>query len=221
MQWKTPQENCALLFQVRLVHGRLKGTEKRHLYVSCLTQRVHLVISVVTLTSAGVLCYAGHVCNYYVKVLEWVRGFPAVLRDKHWFLIKRRKSILLPSGDNRQKEPITANRRRLEVGMAEAKMFLPSVYKDSVLMPEELNMFPYEGEVEMLEQADTVDLNGEVHIDMDMLSAWLSVSETSEDLYPCARALARDAMDQQGVDMRVSCFRHCLGAMLSRSFIAD
>ena len=51
-------------------------------YESLLIARVHPVISVVTLTATGMLCYAGHVCNYYVKVLEWLRGLPAVLRDK-------------------------------------------------------------------------------------------------------------------------------------------
>ena len=51
-------------------------------YGSLLIARVHRVISVVTLTATGMLCYAGHVCNYYVKVLEWFRGLPAVLRDK-------------------------------------------------------------------------------------------------------------------------------------------
>ncbi len=56
-------------------------------YESLLIARVHLVISVVTLTATGLLCYAGHVCNYYTKVLEWFRGLPAVLRDKKWFLV--------------------------------------------------------------------------------------------------------------------------------------
>ena len=58
-------------------------------YESLLIARVHSVISVVTLTATGLLCYAGHVCNYYVKVMEWIRGLPAVLRDKKWFLIKK------------------------------------------------------------------------------------------------------------------------------------
>ena len=51
-------------------------------FESLLIARVHPVISVVTLTSTGLLCYAGHVCNYYVKVLEWFKGLPAVLRDE-------------------------------------------------------------------------------------------------------------------------------------------
>ena len=39
-------------------------------YESLLIARVHPVISVVTLIATGLLCYAGHVCNYYVKVLS-------------------------------------------------------------------------------------------------------------------------------------------------------
>ena len=37
---------------------------------SLLTARVHPVISVVTLTTTVLLCYAGYVCNYYVKIME-------------------------------------------------------------------------------------------------------------------------------------------------------
>ena len=62
-------------------------------YESLLIARVHPMMSVVTLMATGLLCYAGHVCNYYVKVLEWYRGLPAVLRDSQSFLIKRRKSL--------------------------------------------------------------------------------------------------------------------------------
>ena len=44
--------------------------------------RVHPVISVVTLLATGMLCFAGHVCNYYAKVFEWFRELPALLRNK-------------------------------------------------------------------------------------------------------------------------------------------
>ena len=37
-------------------------------YESLLVARVHPVMSVITLTATGLLCFAGHVCNYYVKV---------------------------------------------------------------------------------------------------------------------------------------------------------
>ena len=36
-------------------------------YDSLLIARVHPMMFVVTLTAAGLLFYAGHVCNYYVK----------------------------------------------------------------------------------------------------------------------------------------------------------
>ena len=39
-------------------------------YESLLVARVHPVISVVTLLATGMLCFAGHVCNYYQKVFE-------------------------------------------------------------------------------------------------------------------------------------------------------
>ena len=73
-------------------------------YESLLIARVHPVMSVITLTATGLLCYAGHVCNYYVKVMEWMRGLPAVLRDKKWFLIKMRRSIRADTPDTRQKK---------------------------------------------------------------------------------------------------------------------
>jgi hypothetical protein len=90
-------------------------------YEFLLVARVHPVVSVITLTATGLLCYAGHVCNYYVKVLEWFRELPAVLRDKKWFLIKRRRSIGATPGDRSQKKLKTANRRRLEAAFAGAK----------------------------------------------------------------------------------------------------
>ena len=54
-------------------------------YESLLIARVHPVIAVVTLIATGLLCYAGHVCNYYVKALEWFEKLPTSLRDKSLF----------------------------------------------------------------------------------------------------------------------------------------
>lgn len=71
-------------------------------YESSLIARVHPVVSVITLTATGLLCYAGHVCNYYVKVLEWFQELPATLRNKNWFLIKRRRSIGATVGEATQ-----------------------------------------------------------------------------------------------------------------------
>ncbi len=60
-------------------------------------------------------------CNHYVKVLEWSHELPAILRDKKWFLIKRRRSIHASASDTRQKKPTTANRQRLEAAIAEVR----------------------------------------------------------------------------------------------------
>ena len=171
-------------------------------YESLLIARVHPVMSVITLTATGLLCYAGHVCNYYVKVLEWISGLPAVLRDKKWFLIKRRRSIRSSATEKLQKKPTTANRRRLEAGIAEAKRRLPNVYGGSVDLPDELAKFPSDGEQEMLEQQESVDLTGEVHLSQQMFSAWMQLSAVSPLLHPCAVAIMRYAVDQQGLDLR-------------------
>ena len=107
-------------------------------------------MSVVTLTATGLLCYSGHVCNYYVKVMEWFKELPAILRDKKWFLIKRRRSIHATSVDRRQKKPTTANRLRLEAGIAMAMECMKNVYHDSFIAPEHLAQFPWGEEQEML-----------------------------------------------------------------------
>jgi len=129
-------------------------------YESLLIARVHPVISVVTLTATGMLCYAGHVCNYYVKVLEWFRGLPAVLRDKKWFLVKRRRSILATASDTRQKKPTTANRGRLQAAIAAAWDSMPNVYRGSIIVREEMAKSPWDGEQEMLEADERVELGG-------------------------------------------------------------
>ena len=85
------------------------GERHQHLsdltwYESLLIARVHPVMSVITLTSTGLLCYAGHVCNYYVKVMEWMKELPSILKDKKWFLIKRRRSIKEGASNRTQKK---------------------------------------------------------------------------------------------------------------------
>ena len=45
--------------------------------------RVRPVNSVVTLLLTAQLCFAGHVCNYFVKVFWWLRELPNLLRDKN------------------------------------------------------------------------------------------------------------------------------------------
>ena len=51
----------------------------------------------------------------------------------------------------------------------------------------------------MLAHQESVDLDGDVKIDRDAWDAWLSA-----DAYPCATAILRHAVDQQGADMRGS-----------------
>ena len=125
-------------------------------YESLLIARVHPVVSVITLTSTGLLCYAGHVCNYFVKILEWITELPAVLRDKNWFLIKRRRSIGKTQGETAQKKPTTANRRRLEAAIAEARRYMPRIYAGSLPNKMALEKFPVEGEQEMSDVQDDV-----------------------------------------------------------------
>ena len=165
------------------------------------------MMSVVTLTATGLLCYAGHVCNYYVKTLEWFRELPAVLRDKRWFLIKRRQSLRRSSGESVQKKPTTANRLRLEQAIRDAIGHLPNVYRDSIVLPEELSKFPIVGEREMAEQAESLDLTGSVHIPEATFMTWMACGvndggDFDTAAYPCARAIMRYAVDQQGVELR-------------------
>ena len=183
------------------------GERREHLsnltwYESLLLARVHPVISVVTLTATGLLCYSGHVCNYYVKVFEWFRGLPAVLRDKKWFMIKRRRSIHATTVDRRQKKPTTANRQRLEAGIAAAMKYMPKVYRDSVISQEQLTQFPLDEEQEMLEQVESKDLAGEVHMDRTMFEAWAGAGKAHPQQFPCAAVLMQHAADQQHEDFR-------------------
>ena len=84
--------------------------------------------------------------------MEWFRELPALLRNKKWFLVKRRKSIhAYSSGMGQQKKPTTANRTRLENAIREAYEHLPSVYADSQQPPEALAHFPPDAEQEILE----------------------------------------------------------------------
>ena len=150
-------------------------------YESLLIARVHPVISVVTLTATGLLCYAGHVCNYYVKVLEWFRELPASLRhNNNSFQVKRRKSILSTSPDVRQKKPTIANRSRLEAAFAAVRRLMPRVYEDSTVSSSELAKFSWDGETEMLEQTEKVDLSGEVRLDREVFSEWLDFGQRAQ-----------------------------------------
>ena len=111
-------------------------------YESLLIARVHPVISVVTLAATGMFCFADHVCNYYVKIMEWFCGLPAILRDKKWFLIKCRCSNRASVRDMRQKKPTTASRERLEAAIAGVQKRMLRVYGNSVVAREALERFP-------------------------------------------------------------------------------
>ena len=116
-------------------------------YESLLIARVHPVVSVITMTASGMLCFAGHVINYFVKVSEWISELPALLRDKRWFLVKRRKSIRGTGPTHiAHKKPTTANRQRLMAAIAAVKRTMPQVYAGSVVNDAELEKFPADGE---------------------------------------------------------------------------
>jgi endonuclease/exonuclease/phosphatase family metal-dependent hydrolase len=201
-------------------------------YESLLVALVHPVISVVTLMSTGLLCYAGHICNYYLKTFEWFSGLPNVVRDKKYFLVKRRKSIRASDSHTRHKKPTTANRQRLFAAICACQKRMPKVYENTHILQEELAKFPEQGELEMeeapLEQEDKVrehDLKGEVQVDQEMFRVWLQAGEeaaagqSSRDAgavpattqtFPCARALRCYGIDLQG-------FEDLRGAVTSES----
>ena len=170
-------------------------------YEALLIARVHPVMSVITMTATGLLCYAGHVCNYYQKVMEWVTSLPAVLRDKKWFFIKRRKSLSVAASGIRQKKPTTANRHRLEAGIKEALKFLPTVYKYSKISEAELSRFPAHGEQEMLDAEEVVDLKGQVYITQETFGKWFQKG-VDWAKWPCAGTVHRYVVDSQGIDLR-------------------
>ena len=178
-------------------------------YESLLIARVHPVVSAITLTATGLLSYAGHVCNYYVKVMEWVQEFPAVLRDKKWFLVKRRRSILANnSSQGAQKKPTTANRSRLEAAFTVLTKFMPNVYGYSKINEAEMSKFSCDEETEMSDQETHTDLNTDEQMDREFFSAWLDAGarphyadtaasahdtgsgSSHEHAYHCARCIA-------------------------------
>ena len=173
-------------------------------YESLLIARVHPVVSVITMTASGMLCYAGHVINYFVKVNEWISDLPARLRDKRWFLVKRRKSIRASGAAyTTHKKPTTANRQRLMAAIAAVQRYMPKVYEQSVVVDAELEKFPVDGEREMLEQDDApADLKNELRLGPERFSDWLQRGRTAPDVYPCSHALWHKAVNDLSMDMR-------------------
>ena len=159
------------------------------------------------------LCYARHVCNYYVKVFEWFCGLLAVFRDKRWFLVKRRRSMRESPDSMRQKKPTTANRQQLEAAIAVVLESMPHVHKGSEVLPSELAKFPVEGEQDMLEQAESTDLTGDLKIDRELLCAWMTIALSQVPLR-LGDAAIRQGPSGHG-DAGRSHWRRGLGALLS------
>ena len=171
-------------------------------YESLLVARVHPVISVVTLTSTGLLCYAGHVCNYFQKTFEWFSELPSRIGNHSWFMIKRRRSINATASDTTQKKPTTANRHRLEAAFGELFEFMPNVYEGSRVDHDILAEYPAEREQEMLDPIEPDgDLTGEVTVSKEVFCEWLRTGSVS-DACQCAIAVMRYATDLQGSDLR-------------------
>ena len=74
---------------------------------------------------------------------------------------------------------------------------MPNVYEGSVDSPENLQRIPLDGESEMQEQAESVELDGEIQIDLEMFKAWIACKERCL----CAKTLMLYARDAQ-VELR-------------------
>ena len=83
-------------------------------------------------------------------MFKWFEDLPNILRDKKWFLVKRRKSLQpSTSRTRRQKKPTTASRGRLEAAFEELLEYMPNVYQGSRRSDANLAKFPVDEEVEM------------------------------------------------------------------------
>ena len=86
-------------------------------------------------------------------------------------MIKLRRSVQASPSDTRLKKPTTANRRRLEAGIAEAQRRMPNVYRESVVLPEELAKFPLDEERAMLDPQEHVDFDDEERVSCELFCA--------------------------------------------------
>ena len=57
---------------------------------------------------------------------------------------------------------------------------MPNVYKDSYIVPEEMNKFPAHGEREMLEQEDSIQTAGSVSIPESTFLRWMELFAAKE-----------------------------------------
>eukprot|EP00973_Karenia_brevis_P013575 1843508-Karenia_brevis.AAC.1 len=86
---------------------------------------------------------------------------------------------------------------------------MPNVYQGSYVVQEDMEKFPTDGEREILEQEDSVNIAGSVSIPENTFLRWLERHSDMEDSsstfqYPCAAVIMQYAEDQQGVDLRGS-----------------
>ena len=155
------------------------------LYESQLIARVHAVMSVLTLTATGMLCFAGHVCNYYQKSMEWMTSLPAILNDKQFFVVKRRRSLRQPDVSRKQKKPITANYSRLKAAFDECFNFMPSVYAHSWINTAHLNRVASANESEEKEPDDnfalSVDDCNDIFLRLEVFAAWMEESQKNPE----------------------------------------
>ena len=176
-------------------------------YESQLIARVHAVMSVLTLTATGMLCFAGHVCNYYQKILEWHHALPAVLRDKQFFVVKRRRSLRAPGVSQKQKKPTTANRKRLTDAIVEAVTFMPTVYAHSWIDVTHLNKVTHEDAGMEKEPDDdnfqlAADLSNDVCLRFDVFEKWMGAAIRLPFEFPCGAVIWNTAKDAQTEDLR-------------------
>ena len=69
-------------------------------------------------------------------------------------------------------------------------------------MNEEMEKFPWDGEQEMLEAEERVELGGEVRLTREVFCAWIAYGMGSPEVCLCASALMQYAVDQQSADLR-------------------
>lgn len=68
--------------------------------------------------------------------------------------------------------------------------------------PVELAKFPLDGEQEIQDHMESVELEGEVRVPCDTFREWLSSGSAAPPRYPCATAVLRYACDQPGTELR-------------------
>ena len=79
---------------------------------------------------------------------------------------------------------------------------MPHVFEGSVVQEHELAKFPLDAEREILEQEESVDLQGDVKIDRDTFRAWMDTETPLESPSRCSNALKLWARNEQGMDIR-------------------